>query len=185
VRWDALFGDLEAQADALEHAERAVEVEERARVEVAALGLLDRMRPAVGTQLRLRCVGGLTLRGTLARTGPDWLLVDEGDGREAVVAMHALLGVGGLGRLSAVPDAASVVESRLGLRHALRGIALDRSAVSLCLVDSSTVAATIDRVGADFIEAALHPAGEPRRRAEVRDVQLFAFRALAAVRRGG
>jgi hypothetical protein len=48
MRWDALFADLEAQAEALERAERAAEVDERARIEVGALGLLERLRPAIG-----------------------------------------------------------------------------------------------------------------------------------------
>jgi hypothetical protein len=42
---------------------------------------------------------------------------------------------------------------------------------------------TIDRVGADFIEVATHPAGEARRRADVRDVELVTLAAIAAVRR--
>jgi hypothetical protein len=183
MRWDALFADLEAQAEALERAERAAEVEERARIEVAGLGLAQRLRPAAGTALRLRCDGGLTVTGRLGRTGPDWLLVEEDGGRESVVALAAVLGIGGLGRVSASPDSAGPVQSRLGLRHALRGIARDRSPVRLALRDGSTVAGTIDRVGADFVEAALHPVGEPRRRDAVREVALVPLPALVAVRR--
>ena len=185
MRWDALFADLEAQAEALEHAERASEVDERARIEVGALGLLDRLRPAVGAALRLQCAGALTLNGVLRRVGPDWLLLDEGAGREVVVALAAVHGVSGLSRLSAVPDSATTVESRLGLRHVLRGVARDRSPVRICRVDGSTLDATIDRVGADFLEAALHPAGETRRRGDVREVALIPFAALTAVHRGG
>ncbi|PZS16332.1 MAG: hypothetical protein DLM57_10655 [Pseudonocardiales bacterium] len=183
MRWDALFSDLAAQADELERAERAATVEERARIEVGALGLWDRLRPAVGCALRLECAGTLSLTGVLRRVGPDWLLLDEGQGREVVVAIAAIHGVSGLSRLSAVPDSAPAVESRLGLRHVLRGIARDRSPVRICRVDGSTVAATIDRVGADFLEAAVHPAGETRRRADVREVALIPYAALAAVRR--
>jgi hypothetical protein len=76
-----------------------------------------------------------------------------------------------------------MVAGRLGLRSVLRGIARDRSAVRIELVDGTTVDATIDRVGADFVEVAVHPAGEPRRRADVRDVEVIPFGAVAAVRR--
>jgi hypothetical protein len=178
-----LFADLEAQAEALEHAERAAEVEERARGEFGALRVVDRARAAIGSPLRLRVAGGLTVAGRLLRVGAEWLLLDEGDGREAIVAVRHLVSVRGLGRYSAAPGSAGVVESRLGLRQALRGVARDRSAVRVQLSDGLTVEATIDRVGADFIEVATHAPGEPRRRKEVRDVELLPLGVLAAVRR--
>jgi molybdopterin-binding protein len=183
MRWDALFDDLEAQAAVLDQAERAAEVEDRTRGEVGTLGLRDRARAAVGTELRLQLVGGAGVRGVIARVGPDWLLLDEGDGREAVVATAQIVSVRGLGRYSAVPGSAGIVESRVGLRHALRGIARDRSTVRVQLVDGSTVDATIDRIGADFVEVATHPAGEPRRRVDVREIELLPIAAIASVRR--
>ena len=129
MRWEGLFADLEAQADVLEHAERAAEVEERARGEIGALGLLDRARAAIDASLRVRLAGPLAVSGRLRRVGPDWLLIDEGAGREIVVAAAAVMGVRGLSRYSAAPGSTGVVESRLGLRHVLRGIGRDRSAL--------------------------------------------------------
>jgi hypothetical protein len=183
VRWDGLFDDLEAQASALDRAERAAEVEERTRTEIGALRWRDRARAAVGTALRVRLAGGLTVTGVVARVGPDWLLIEEDTGRESVVAAAAVVGLRGLGRHAAVPDSEGVVESRLGLRHALRGIARDRAVVRLQLVDGSTVDATVDRVGSDFVEVAAHGAGEARRRTEVREVELVPLTAIAAVQR--
>jgi hypothetical protein len=133
--------------------------------------------------VRLQLTAGAALAGTLARVGADWLLLDEGAGREAVVTLAALRGVGGLGRHSAVPGSQGRVAARLTLRGALRGIARDRSAVRLHLVDGDVLDATLDRVGADFVEAARHAPGEPRRRGEVREVSLVPFAAIAAVRR--
>jgi hypothetical protein len=183
MRWDGLFQDLDAQATALEQAERAAEVDERTRGEVGALGFRDRARASIGAAVRLSLSGGTSISGRLVRVGPDWLLVDEGAGREAVVATAHLARLRGLARYTAVPGSAGVVESRLGLRSALRGIARDRSAVRVLLTDGVTVDATIDRVGADFIEAATHPAGEWRRRQDVREVELIRLAAIAAVRR--
>lgn len=183
MRWQELFADLEAQAREIERAERAGEIDERTRAEVGALRWLDRARAATGAGVRLRVAGGVVLSGALERVGPDWLLLDEGAGREAVVAAAAVQGVRGLGRYAAVPDSAGVVESRLGLRAALRGIARDRSTVRLHLVDGSVVDAAIDRVGSDFVDVAALAAGEARRRSEVRDSELIPFPALAAVRR--
>jgi hypothetical protein len=183
MRWDALFADLEAQAVTFEQAERAAEVEERTRGEVGGLRLVDRARAAVGAPLRLRVQCGFAVAGRLSRVGPDWLLLDEDGGRETVVALHALLSARGFGRYSAVPGSAGIVEARIGLRHVLRGIARDRSAIRVHLTDGTTVHATLDRVGADFIEVATHSAAEPRRRQEVRDVELLPVVAVAAVRR--
>jgi hypothetical protein len=182
MRWDALFADLEAQAASLDHAERAAEVEERTRGELGTIGLVDRLRAAVGTPLRLRLAGGGRVSATVARVGPDWLLVHDGN-RELVIPLDAVHGVRGLNRYSAVPGSGGVVASRLGLRSALRGIARDRSPVRLDLRDGSAIEATIDRVGANFVEVASHAPGEPRRRADVRDVEAIPFAAIAVVQR--
>lgn len=183
MRWDELFADLEGQADALDVAARAAEVEERTRIEVGALSVGDRLAAALGTPVRLQLLGGLAVCGTLTRTGPDWLLVDEDGGFETVVPLAGLRSVSGLGRWSAVPGRRAPVHARLTLRSALRAVARDRSGVRLHLVDGGVIAATLDRVGADFVEAAVHAPGEPRRRGEVRAVQLVPFAALAAVTR--
>ena len=184
MRWDDLFGDLEAQADALEVAERAAEVGERVRIEVGALGMRDRLRAAVGAPVRLEVAGALRLHGELSRVGADWMLLDESAGRESLVPLAAVGTVSGLGRLSTVPGTEGPVLARLSLRSALRGLARDRSTVRMHLVDGTVRDATLDRVGSDFVEVALHPAGEARRRSEVRDIQLVPFSAIAAVRRG-
>lgn len=183
MRWELLFADLEAQASALESAERSGEVDERARMELARIRLLDRLGPAVGLEVRVRCPAGVIVAGTLVRTGSQWLLIDELAGRQALVALAVVMAVTGAGRLAAAPESMGLVESRLGIRHALRGIARDRSAVRIDLVDGTGLDGTIDRVGADFLELALHAAGEYRRRVDVRDVAVVALSAIAVVRR--
>jgi ATP phosphoribosyltransferase regulatory subunit HisZ len=184
VRWDDLFADLEAQADALAVAERAGAVEERTRIELGGIGLGDRLRAAVGTPVQVQLVGGLATSGTLHRVGVDWLLLDEDAGRETLVCLNAVVSVGGLGRAAAVPGSAGAVHARLSLRSALRGVARDRSPVRLHLVDGTTLDTTLDRVGADFVDLALHAPGEARRRTEVRGVRTVPLSAIAAVRRG-
>jgi hypothetical protein len=119
----------------------------------------------------------------MERVGVDWLLVAESVTREALIVSAAVRTIAGLGRRAAVPESGGAVLARLTLRSALRGLARDRSGVALHLVDGTVLAATIDRVGVDFVEAARHPAGEARRRDAVHDVVLVPFPALAAVRR--
>lgn len=181
MRWEGLFADLESQAAALDAASRAAEIEERSRLEVGRISLLDRLGATAGAPVRVRCSGGVTVAGRLERAAPDWLLLDEG-GREALVVLACVLGVSGLARLASVP-ADSVVESRLGLRQALRGVARDRSTVRITLVDGNVVDGTIDRIGADFAEVAEHAPGELRRHGEVRDILALPLAAIAVVRR--
>jgi hypothetical protein len=181
MRWDALFADLDAQAQSLEHAERAAEVDERVRAELGATTLTDRLRASIEAPIRVQVAGGGTLAGQLSRVGPDWLLLDEGAGREALVHCAAVIAVSGLSRLSAVPGSMDLVQSRLGLWFMLRRIARDRSPVRVLLRDGSGLGVTLDRVGADFVEVAVHAVGEYRRRAAVREIRLVPAAALVAV----
>jgi hypothetical protein len=182
MRWDAMFADLEAQAAALEVAERAGEVDERVRAELGTLTVFDRLRAASVTAVRLRTASGV-VTGTISRTGPDWVLLEQDDGHEVLVRLGAVTAIGGLGRLTAAPDSLDVVTARLGLWFVLRRIARDRSAVTVQLTDGSRLHATLDRVGADFVEAAVHPPGELRRARSVREELLIPMTALVSVRR--
>lgn len=185
MRWDALFADLEVQAAALSAAERDAEIADRTRSEVGRLRLVDRFRPAVGARLRLACRGGLTLTGQLSRVHPEWLLLAEDGGREALVTLAGVISISGLTRLSAAPDTMSMVDSRLELALALRGIARDRSPARLHLTDGTVLDGTLDRAAADFIDVAVHPAGEARRRSAVSQELVVALDAVVALRRDG
>lgn len=185
VRWESLFADLEGQLAAWDRAERAAEVADRTRGELAGIGVFDRLRGATGASVRVRAYGVGVVAGALCTVGPDWVLLDEGDGREIVLALEAVLVLRDVGRGTAVPGTAGVVESRLGLRSALRGIARDRAPIRLHVRDGSVLDGTLDRVGADFVEVAAHSAGEARRQREVREADIVPFAALAALRRLG
>lgn len=182
MRWAALFRDLEAEFTALEAADLDSEVRDRSRAEMARVPLGDRLRAAVEHPLTVRVAGAHTVQGRLLDLGADWLLLADSAGSETVVPLQAVQSVTGLGLATAAPGSAGPVAARLTLAYALRGLARGRAPVLLVTRDGDAVHGTIDRVGADFVELAEHPPGEPRRAAEVRGVQTVPLAAVALVR---
>jgi hypothetical protein len=182
MRWQELFGDLEAQFDAAEAADLAAEVADRTRREAARLRLSGRLAGAVGGEVTVDVWGAGTVRGRLAASGMDWLLVEESTRAEVLVPERSVTSIRGLTAWSQSPDLDPGLGGRLDLRHALRGIARNRAGVSVLLRDGAVVGGTIDRVGADFLELAEHPAGEPRRPRAVYDVRAVRLGAVALVR---
>lgn len=195
MRWDRLFADLEARFAELADAEADAELADRERVAVGAVRALQRLGGSVGTGIRLHLAGGAPIDGTLRTVGADWLLLEEGAGRDCLVAWDAVVAVGGL--TAATAGAGSGIDRRPDLRRALRGLARDRAPVAIALngwaggvidamapsaTGSAEIVGTVDRVGADFLEVAVHAAWEPRRSGAVRAVVLIPLRAVVVVR---
>lgn len=188
MRWEQLFNDLDAQFDDLADAQMMAELADRERVAVGSVTMGQRIAGAVGRPIRVRTAVGLAVTGSLRKVGPDWLLLQEGIGREALLATAALTQVEGLSTSSAAPLGG--VDLRLDLRFVLRGLARDRAPVAVVvrggggdptgLYTEST--GTIDRIGADFLELAVHAPWEPRRAASVRSVVLVPLVAVVLVR---
>lgn len=182
MRWNALFADLEAQLDAVRAEERSGEVAERTRREVGRLRLVDRLRAARGVPVVMRLQGAGVVAGAVADVGADWVLVEEQDGRAALVALATVVALSGVGSRSELPGSEGEVERRFDLRFALRKLVRDRTVVEVALVDGTTVAGTFDRVAADHLDLAQHPVTEVRRSSAVRQVLLLPVPAVALVR---
>jgi hypothetical protein len=182
MRWQRLFADLQAEFDAAEAAAERAEDGSRRRAETGAVRLVDRLAGACGQPIALRCRGAGDVTGVLAEVGSDWLLLlDHGD-REVLVAAETVRSVSGLGRRTGPAEEPGAVRGRLDLRHALRGLARDRSAVQVVLDDGTVHVGTVDAVGADFVELAEHVADQPRRASAVRGVRALVLPAIAVVR---
>jgi hypothetical protein len=181
VRWQQLFADLEARFEAEQEAAERAETSSRARHELGSLRFVDRLGGAVGSPVVLLCRGAGQLSGTLSEVGSDWLLLDDA-GRELLVATAAVRAVSGLGRRTAAAEDVGPVAARLDLRRALRGLARDRATVQIVLDEGTSLHGTIDRVGADYVELAEHPADLHRRAGAVQGIRTVLIDAVAVVR---
>ncbi len=181
MRWQQLFDDLQSQFEAEEAAADRAESASRARAEVGAVRLSERLGGALGFPVALVVRGAGQVGGVLVDLGPDWLLLDDEQGRQQLVALAAVRTVAGLGRRT-VAEPSGEVRVRLDLRRALRGLVRDRSAVQVVLDDGGTLIGTLDRVGADYVELAEHPADLPRRSESVQGVRAVVLSAVAVVR---
>ncbi|WP_149202606.1 hypothetical protein [Actinotalea subterranea] len=157
MRWDALFADMEMQLAAASAQDVALEVADRTRTERASVLLADRLRAARGEVV-------LTLRsgvvaGRVVDVGPAWVLLVDG-AREHLVPLASVVTVAGLPH-AAAPQERSALR-RLGLGHALRAVARDRSLVRLVTVGGA-VLGRIDAVGADHLDVtpAYEDSGRP------------------------
>ena len=179
MRWNLLFDDLEAQLDREERREREGEVADRTRRERAQLDLHSRLLANVDNPRVVLRLPSHPLSGRLVDVGPDWLLL-EADRRSVIVALSALRAVGGLVPGARVP---SVLARRFGLGAALRAVSGDRATVEVLDLDGGVATGTIDVVGADHVEVALHASDAFRRQANVVGRLVVPFWALATVRR--
>jgi hypothetical protein len=184
MRWQQLFADLQGQFDAQETAAERAQWASRARAEIGAVALVDRLRGAQGSVVSLSCRGVGPVAGRLDDVGVDWVLLEDEQLRTSLVALAAVRTVGGLSRRTAVAEETGHVRRQLDLRRALRALARDRATVQVVLDDGIVLTGTLDRVGADYLELAEHPADQPRRAEAVRGVRAVVIGSIAVVRSG-
>ena len=192
MRWERLFADLDDRFEELADEQMLAELAERTRAAAGAIRLTARLAGARGRPLRVSTTAGAVLGGTLAGVGPDWVLLREAPGREVVIALSQVSTVQGL--TAGTGTAPTGVGLRLDLRHVLRTVARDRAPVAVLLLGSSgsgasgsditgsEITGTLDRVGADFVELAVHAPWEPRRATDVRTVLMLPLANVVAVR---
>ena len=180
MRWDSLFGDMEAQFFAERTLAREAEVTERARVEVAQFELSDRLRGAVDRNVVVVLTNGSKEIGSLGRVGSDWLVLNSA-GRQWLIPFHAVSYFENLGRLAQKPANRRALV--FPLASALRGLARERLDVVIHLsagTPGRVLHGVIDRVGKDFLEIAV-TGGEARRTNAVTAVATVAFKSLLGV----
>jgi hypothetical protein len=194
MRWDHLFDDLAGQLEhELQNEEVDLQIEEE-RLRLGRLTLRDRLAvlkasadPA-NARLRVRLRTGEVHHVRLVTVGRDWIAGDL-DGApaqtQAIVPLAAIDSVQ-LTALQAVNSldplvVTSELAARLGVAFLLRDLCRRRSIVTLVTVGCSATG-TIDRVGRDHVDLAVHDRDRPRRAAEVAHVHVVGFDQLLLVR---
>jgi hypothetical protein len=209
VRWDNLFDDLEGQ---LEYELNAEEVDLRAEEERLRLGRLS-MRDRLMSLCRPGAQGGApggvpaivvvlgsgkTMTILPSAFGKDWLAaellaesaagVSEGSHPQCVLPLAAIAGVL-LNRhqvdVSLDPEVAAAprIVDRIGLPFVLRDLCRRRKALEVH-TPTGTLNGTIDRVGRDHIDLAVHAPGTLRRSREVAHYRMVPLAQIQLVRLG-
>lgn len=185
MRWSRLFADFEAQLEQQLAEEVRARAVETTRVEVGRIALADRLRAAGGEPLAVTLRSGAAVRGVLEAVGTDWMIVLEDDHVEHLVPTAQVAAYFQLPTKVAPEQTAGeeLIWSRLTLRNALRALARDRAYVAVSAGAAPEAGGTLDRVGADFVDLAIHAAGEPRRAGTVRTVATIPIAAISLVTR--
>lgn len=197
VRWDHLFDDLASQFDAgLDEERRRAELEEE-RLRVARLTVRDRLvalaaalRP--GERIGLQLHDGERVDIVPVEFGADWIGADlAGAAHRYGACIVPLAGVGALlldreqtaASLAVRSERPSSLSARLGLAIALRDLARRRVACELS-TRLGVVHGTIDRVGRDHVDVAVHSSDAVRRESQVALTRIIPLDDLVLVRIG-
>jgi hypothetical protein len=198
MRWDNLFDDLESQ---LEQGLSAEEVDLRAEEERLRLGRLtvrDRIlsiRESYDKRadyaIRLVLTSGDLVDVRPVTIGRDWISGDIRDEtprrRQCIVPIASIAGIAlhkeqvRRSLNDSQRETGESLAARLGLPFVLRDLCRRRVDVEIA-TPAAPVTGTIDRVGKDHVDVAVHEADTPRRDTEVSGYRLVPFVQIVIVR---
>ncbi len=199
MRWDNLFDDLEGQlAQELSAEELDIRVEEE-RLRLSRLTVRDRLEALHASYLeteewgvRLQLRSGTPLAVRPRTIGRDWISADEIDesarSRQCIIPLPAIVSIAftsdQIARSLQTPDAAITsrkLPGQLGLAFILRDLCRRRVTLDLQAADSWHHG-TIDRVGREHLDLAIHDRGTFRRESQVVETRVIPFNQIALVR---
>lgn len=195
MRWDSLFDDLAGQLDHELDADDAGVRLEAERLRRGRLTLRDRLQAlqsegGVGEVLAVELVDGTTWRVRVRALGKDWFQATSGhdDQCELVVPLHAVAAIGLSPAqvdwsLDEVGQTHPSLLDRLTISFLLRDLCRRRAGV-VVHTRSGRWSGTIDRVGRDHLDLAVHEAGAVRRAKDIAQIRVVAFAELVVVERG-
>lgn len=206
MRWDNLFDDLESQLDHELGAEAVDLRAEAERLRLGRLSLRDRLLAMTGSGegerggsegassagIRVLLSSGIILQLRPGTFGRDWLaaeLLEESHRRsQCVLALSAIAVVlptraqlqTSLSQVASGREANRLTD-RLGLAFVLRDLCRRRAAVEV-VTATGNLFGTIDRVGRDHLDVAVHESGSPRRETSVSHYQIVPVTQVMYVR---
>ena len=194
MRWDHLFDDLAGQLEhELQSEESDLRIEEE-RLRLGRLAVRDRLAvlkaaaPSGVGSIRVRLRTGEVHELTIVTVGRDWFagdLVGVPGTSQAIIpisAIDSLLLTTHQASTSLDPTVlTSELAARLGVAFLLRDLCRRRVTVTI-VTSSSTVSGTIDRVGRDHLDLAVHDLETPRRPSAVDHVRVVGFGQVLLVR---
>ena len=201
MRWDSLFDDLESQLEHELHSDESDLRAEEYRHRLGRLALRERIstfsrgggrsREPVAIELRT----GETLVVLPQTFGRDWfsadLVIAGEEAGSVLVLIEAIAAVviekPALARsldIPETPESDPRIIDRIGIAFALRDLCRRRAFVQVHGLNavSAVHSGTIDRVGRDHFDLAVHEAGTPRRERNVAHSRLVPFGQLAYLR---
>jgi hypothetical protein len=198
MRWDNLFDDLESQLEQELTAEEVDLQAEEERLRLARLGIRDRLRSLAaaraveGQTLRLSLADGTRVSIAPATFGRDWLagelLEESGRRPQCILPLDSVAAISltrdqVLASLdeSGGEESPSALSARLGLAFVLRDLCRRRQPVELRLRDGRTHG-TLDRVGRDHVDLAVHEPGVSRRESAVTEHRIVRLSEIVLVR---
>ena len=188
VRWDTFLEDLGSRVDVVKDPDRAGPGRDDLRLRAAHTPLSERLRALCEAQrpASVALIDGTTLAGRLRAVGADWLAIaDEASPCGLWLVPFASLVAVGLAQAEvrdSLRDATSSGGARMLWAMVMRDLARRRVPVSVQVRGSHLLTGTIDRVGADHLELALHDAAAFRRAGAVHGHRLVALAAIVWLR---
>ena len=198
MRWDSLFDDLESQLEREISVEESDVDAEEERLRLGRLSLRDRLvalQSAAAPSERL-VLGVILAHGERVLVHPvligrDWFSADVIDDsthqRQCIVPTYSVMGIS----MSPPQAAASLAGSddsghpelsaRLGLTFVLRDLCRRRRAIEV-VTPAGSLRGTIDRVGKDHFDLAIHELGTQRRASEVTELRVVPLASVMMVR---
>lgn len=180
MRWNDLFADLEAQLEFGQWQAVEQDAAELTRGMWAELTLMDRLRGALGQSVRVILRDGRVQRLQLHTVGPTWV---GGSDEAGAVLMNreAMLSVEGDLQRAAVPT--RPLQAGPSVASIYRALGRRREALQVIGYAGRVIAeGTIDRVGKDHFDVAMHARDEFRRAAVIQGVRVVAFDAVLCIK---